>query len=142
MCAILDYRITCYSLAMQRLTATLGVPLDANLHTSPAIRAAALAGKLDAISYRLNAAAYFAAAIGFEASLRLIREKQAELAALRAELRTRTPADPGKGKRGRAAAIVAWIRATGADASAVASRFGLARSTARGYVRRAQFKAK
>lgn len=151
---------------MQRLTRAIGTAdLGAiNLQAMPAIRAAAVAGKLDDLAYRLDAAAYFAAAIGFDASLALIRDKQRELTDLRAEV-ARVPgrasltpamaiADPGKGKPGRSAAIIAWIRSTGvrreisvgissnsmdgANAHAVAERFGLALSTAQAYVRRSR----
>lgn len=114
-----------------------------DLATLPALRAKALKGQLGRLAAYLESAMYFASKLNWKAVVSL-RAKQREVAKLEREAREHgeavhvTVLDSDWGKKGRAAKIVAWVMATGANAAAVADRFQLALSTAKTYVRRAR----
>jgi hypothetical protein len=116
-----------------------------NLQHAPTVRTIAFNGRLDYLECLLASAKLQAVRLGFTAAIAALVVKQSELDALRVEcgalqLATVDVAvlDPDWGKKGRGAKITAWIQATSATAQDVATRFQLALSTAKRYVRQAR----
>ncbi len=147
MCIEFDsLRIQSYSRTMNRVQELIGLAdiWDADLQREPRVRALALDHRLGLLECLLEAAKVGASKLRFRKAAGLLKIKQGQLAALKAEAAAFVPAvdvvvlDDDWGKKGRGAKIIAWIREHGATAAEVAERFQLALSTSRTYVRRAK----
>jgi len=119
-----------------------------NLQHAPTVRMIAFNGRLAHLECLIASAKLQASRLGFAAAIAGLGVKQAELEALRAELDAmQLPSvdvavlDQDWGRKGRGAKITAWIQATSATAQDVATRFQLALSTAKRYVRQAKRQA-
>ena len=151
MCIEFDsFRMQSFSHVMAQVRDLVGLPTiwDRDLQHVATVRALAVAGRLDRLECLLMAARFHAGHVGFVQAVGFIGVKLGELHELRGEVRAREAAavpvadvvvlDSDWGKKGRGAKILAWIAATGADATAVAERFQLALSTSKNYCRRAR----
>jgi hypothetical protein len=148
MCQQIDsFRAQSFAYTMRQINATIGVASlwTVNLQRSAVVRSMAVAGQLDRLTVLLDAASLHAGKAGFVSAVAFVKVKQAEIAALKSELRHLdaptvdvVALDADWGRKGRGAKILAWIVATGATAEMVATRFQLAISSAKTYLRRSR----